>query len=226
MSKESIVTNVTKEAELERSEGSEGSEVVEVANVDYIGEVATEDLSAIESIEPKETKEANVGKNNFYELDKETKLGLIMNKVIIRPANLEDVPFILNSWLKSHRNSFQVNEVPNQIYYVEHHKLIRRIVQQYPVLVACCKQDPSLLYGWVCAGEVDNIFCIHYVYIKHAFRNLGIASYLLHCAGYRTGMAALVTHRNSKMLPIEKAKKLTYDPYVLYNNLKPEIEFK
>jgi GNAT superfamily N-acetyltransferase len=117
------------------------------------------------------------------------------------------------------------SDIPNDIYFIEHHKLIRRIIQQYPVFVACCVDDPELLYGWVCAGKIEDIWCAHYVYIKQAFRKLGIAKLLLQASGYKENCAGLCTHRTAKTLPLEHSMGLIYDPYILINHLAQEIEY-
>ena len=92
----------------------------------------------------------------------------------LRNANSEDVSFVFNSWLKSYRNALACKNVPNEIYFNEHHKLIERLVKDNKVVVACSETDANELYGYIVAGQSEGIFVLHYIYVKHSFRNMGI----------------------------------------------------
>lgn len=147
----------------------------------------------------------------------------VLNKIRIRVANEEDINFIFSSWLKSFRNSLFSKSIVNTIYFTEHHKLIERIVRSSQVLVACNVDDPSQMYGYVCASRVEGVYCLHYFYIKHSFRKFGIARLLIGASGHNPEQASLYTHHTLPMESIAKRYNLVYHPYILINYLE-ELE--
>lgn len=134
----------------------------------------------------------------------------------LRPANQEDVPFIFNSWLKSYRNSLFARNITNTTYFTEHHKLIQRIVKKNQVIVACNDQDPSQVYGYICAGHIDGIFVLHYIYVKHSFRNLGVGKALLNSFNHDINTAAIYTHHTRIAEKLAAKYSFLYHPYVLF----------
>jgi ribosomal protein S18 acetylase RimI-like enzyme len=134
--------------------------------------------------------------------------------ILLRPANKDDVGFIFNSWLKSFRGSAHAAPISNEIYYSEHHKVIERILQYYDVVIACNEQDPSQIYGFICAGNTDSIFTLHYVYIKHTFRRMGIANALLNSFEHSEEYAAIYTHNSKSAAHLAKKYNFIYHPYV------------
>jgi hypothetical protein len=140
-----------------------------------------------------------------------------MNEQIrLRPANEEDVPFIFSSWLKSFRTSHFANKLVNSVYFAEHHKLIEKIVKNAHVIVACNNSDPSQIYGWVCAQQIEGIFTLHFVYIKHPFRKMGLARLLIN-SFEQADTAGIYTHHTHAMDYIAPKFNLMYHPYVLFN---------
>ncbi len=140
-----------------------------------------------------------------------------MNKelpISIRPANAEDVPFIFNAWLKSYRSSEFAKNIQGEIYYHEHHKVIEEILKTNNVLVACNNEDPSQIYGFMCAGFTQNVFTVHYVYTKHTFRRMGIASALVKAFEYNPNYACICTHETNAVKKLIKDNAVIYHPYI------------
>ena len=107
-----------------------------------------------------------------------------MENCRLRPLTEEDHPFLYNSWLKSYRFSLFAERITNTIYFEDHHKLIEKILNNSKILIACNPSDPSQLYGYVVAGEDDGILIVHFLYVKHTFRNMGIGKTLLDAVGH------------------------------------------
>jgi hypothetical protein len=142
----------------------------------------------------------------------------------LRPANEEDVNFIFNSWLKSFRNSAFARHIPNSIYYTEQHKLIEKLVKNFSVIIACNDEDASQVYGWICAGEVQNIFCLHYIYVKHSFRSMGIAKLLFNSFKHDPSTAGIYTHHCRIADTMASKTNMIYDPYILTNDYIKEVK--
>lgn len=140
-----------------------------------------------------------------------------MNKmpVRLRFATPEDVDFIFNSWLKSYRNSPHATCISNPIYFSEQHRLIEALLKRSNVVVATPEDDPLSILGWICAGRVDGIFALHYVYVKHVFRGLGIADMLIAAVGHKQDEAGIYTHLTSPMAHMREKYNLLFHPFVL-----------
>lgn len=103
----------------------------------------------------------------------------------VRPACTDDVGLILNSWLKSYRQSEAARTVTNEIYYSENIGEKARIVslmRKGQTLVACDPTEQDIVFGWVCADAVIPPV-VHYVYVKSPYRRRGLARKLLKAAG-------------------------------------------
>lgn len=137
--------------------------------------------------------------------------------ILLRPANSEDVGFIFNAWLKNFRNSEFANDMPNEIFFSEHHKVIERLLQQYDVVIAANQEDPSQIYGFICAGYTEGVFTLHYVYVKHTFRKMGIAEALLNSFNHDPDCAAIYTHKSRSAKHLAKKYNFIYHPYVGLN---------
>lgn len=146
-----------------------------------------------------------------------------MNKKVpirIRAASQEDVAFIFNSWLKSYRNSHFSRYIDNTVYYSEHHKLIERLVSDNQVLIACNTEDPNQLYGYICAGRVDNFLVVHYIYVKHSFRNLGIGKQLLNAFDHDPSVAGIYTHHTKLADRLGPRYNFVFHPYLMFNSVE------
>lgn len=140
--------------------------------------------------------------------------------IVLRPANSEDIGFLFNSWLKSFRNSDFAKKIANEIYYSEHHKIIEKLFAHYDVVVACNENDLAQIYGFMCAGDTENILTIHYIYVKHTFRRMGIAKSLLKSIGHDPDKACIYTHYSYKYKSIAEKYNMIYHPYIALN---PEV---
>jgi len=143
--------------------------------------------------------------------------------IALRPAHKEDVNFIFNAWLKSFRNSDFATPMANEIYFSNHHKTIEKILKYYSVIIACNKDDPNQIYGFLCAGYTDSVFTIHYAYVKHPFRKMGIAKELLKSFNYDPNYAAIYTHDSKIAKYLVKNHNIIYHPYIA---LDPEAYIK
>jgi GNAT superfamily N-acetyltransferase len=142
----------------------------------------------------------------------------------LRAATANDVSFIFNSWLKSYRNSLATKLIANEVYFNEHHKIIERLVKSCKVIVACSDKDPNQLYGYIVAGEQEGCFVLHYIYIKHSFRNMGIAKLLLNSFSHDPAIAAVYTHHTRVCDKLAPRFNLIYHPYLLINNTEESNE--
>lgn len=137
--------------------------------------------------------------------------------ITIRDADAGDISFIFSSWLKSFRNGLMSKHVDNTIYYQEHHKVIEKILKRSKIKIACSADDIANIVGWVCYEHVDGLFVMHYAYVKHVFRNLGVFNELKQHTGHDFQSAGLFTHMTKPAEIIATKVNLIYHPYILLN---------
>jgi GNAT superfamily N-acetyltransferase len=144
----------------------------------------------------------------------------------LRTANQEDIPFIFNSWLKSYRSSTFAKGISSTVYFSEHHKVIRRIIDSSTIIIACNEEEPSQIYGWICAGKTDGIFTLHYTYVKKPFRNFGLGKQLLNAFEHDPTYAAIYTHQTTHATRLAGKYNFVYHPYVLFSTYEDDNEQK
>ena len=138
------------------------------------------------------------------------------NSCRLRPFIDEDQSFLFNSWLKSYRFSHFGEKITNTIYFQDHHKVIENILKKSKVLMACNVSDPSQLYGYIVVGEVDGILVVHFIYVKHTFRNMGIGKTLLDAVGHSTDNASVYTHHTRMADKLAPKYNFVYHPYLMF----------
>lgn len=111
-----------------------------------------------------------------------------MNDVLeIRPAREADTNFIYSSWLRSYKwgNSF-LRGLPDYLYYPHMTQLIDYLikVRNVKIEVVCLREDSDIIVGYV----VKEHRTVHFLFVKEAWRKLGIAKSLV------PKDLALVTH--------------------------------
>lgn len=136
--------------------------------------------------------------------------------VIARPPEEKDVPFILSSWLKSYRDSEFASSIPADVYFNNHRSLINHIlIQENNALTLLCdSEDHDHILGFIAYNSKAPI--VFYVYVKHAFRNLGLGRYMLEGIKKNFGGNVKIqcTHK-ARGWKNFKSLGLVYNPYLI-----------
>lgn len=146
--------------------------------------------------------------------------------VEIRWATSRDLPFITSSWLKSFRDGYFARNIPNNVFYHNHHKVLENLLPRCAVLVACNSDDPDQVLGWAAAEIMDGALVLHYIYVKQAFRGWKVARRLWEVLKTDAKVnATVVTHLTKVGKRILKAKStddypIVYNPYILFMSLE------
>ena len=135
--------------------------------------------------------------------------------VAYRAAVPEDVNFILNSWLKSHRKAKIPATMNDRAYFRLWHTLARRIIERaltgrVTVLVACSRECPDQILGWSAYERAKNT--LHYVYVKHPYRRWGLARTMLALHGISHEAPAVWTHQTHAADQYLSRYRAGYDP--------------
>jgi GNAT superfamily N-acetyltransferase len=136
--------------------------------------------------------------------------------ISLRPVQPEDKNFILNSWLKSYRSAYAVKRMQNEAYFLEEGKVIKDLLNNVDVLIACDAKDPNQIFGYAVSQKVRGTYVLHYVYVKLPFRNCGIAKALIEGQGHKLNkQAASYTHHTQAVDQLSYKYKFFYNPYLV-----------
>lgn len=95
----------------------------------------------------------------------------------IRDAVPGDMAFVLATWLRGLKfgNSWY-KLINTEIYYDFYHKVLENLLLRPKVIIkiACLKEDPQIILGY----SVYDDSKLHWVYVKKAWREIGIAKSL------------------------------------------------
>lgn len=129
-----------------------------------------------------------------------------MSSILVRPyVPSTDHNFILSTWLKSYRDANFCKGVPSEIYYKEHGRIVEWLLANHSTLIAVDPEAPNVIWGWVNGTSKT----LNYVYVKHAFRKMGVAKTLILHANVE--QPYLVTH----LTPLVQQDNIIYSPYLL-----------
>lgn len=132
----------------------------------------------------------------------------------VRKPTSADTPFIFSGWLESYANSSPLTvNIPKTLFFDGHRALITPLLSNAQVVVACLPDDPGVLLGFACGEPVDGL--LHYVYVKAAFRRMGVATRLVDALGIKVG-ACSCTHWTYDLSRLkQKLSGLQFNPYLL-----------
>lgn len=137
----------------------------------------------------------------------------------LRTPQAKDVSFIYNSWLKSYRDSPAVLGLTNTTYFKEVHDIIERVFQSPTcrVAVACDPAHEDVIFGYAVAEVTGNQGVLHWVYVKHPFRNFGVGKALE--AAVLTGATETVYTCHSKLSKsLLKTRPYVYNPFKFWSH--------
>ena len=152
-----------------------------------------------------------------------------MIPVNFRQLRESDLGFLFNSWLKSYReydNSW-AKTIPSSIYFEQHKKVLIGILKISRAVVACSKEDPNQVYGYLVYQPAGRIVILHYCYVKKSFRRFGIAAkmfdLLMDDGEFRKDLPVMCSHSGRNFHRFLKGKfNLIFNPYVLGEELIDE----
>ncbi len=129
----------------------------------------------------------------------------------IRKAGEGDKAFVLATWLRSYYNGSQFgSEITPHVYFKWHHALCEAfwIRPTAYALIACNPDDENQIYGWAAMEQSLHGHLVHYVYVKPAFRQMGIAKALLPDSA---AVSTHITRMAKRLFP----SNYVYNPYLI-----------
>lgn len=136
--------------------------------------------------------------------------------VRIRFFDTSDANFVLNSWLKSYREAPAVSPVPPQYYFEGQQRLIAGLAETAQILIACDRDDPGQIFGWICYEQgLEGSIILHFLYVKHRYRGFGVAKLLIGEAGWLPGAHMWATHLTRSGHSLMQKLHAHFNPYLL-----------
>jgi len=94
----------------------------------------------------------------------------------LRAPKTGDIGFVFNAFLKSFRDAPVNKGMTHTVYYREMHAVIERALLRpsIRIVIACDPSEEDMIYGFGIGEVIDSTLCLHYIYVKHSFRQFGI----------------------------------------------------
>ncbi len=134
--------------------------------------------------------------------------------VTIRPMESGDKNFILATFLRGlYYGDSWFREVPKDIFMSVYHTVVEGVLANPKniVQVACLKADPEVILGYSILGPNVTGATLHWVFVKSAWRTIGIARSLIPLERVNA-----VTHLTKVGLSIlRKHPEVVFNPFLL-----------
>ena len=98
--------------------------------------------------------------------------------------------------------------IPRPILLHHHDILLKSLIPHSDIALACDPSDPDTVWGWSCS-EAD---CLHFIYVKNAFRGFGIGRLLLRETGL-WGDEIRISHRTPALFSRWPGVHFLWNPY-------------
>jgi hypothetical protein len=131
--------------------------------------------------------------------------------IALRPGCDEDKTFIMATWLRgAYHGSTGYSQVPKHVFMVNYHRILTALLKRPEVVVtvACLVEDPSVVLGYSVYRSAANINVLDWIYVKPAWRKIGIAK----------SLAPDPVHACTHLTKVGKAlkpKTCVYNPFML-----------
>ena len=145
-------------------------------------------------------------------------------ELLIRPLELggRETGFVLDSWSRAvardpiwrvevGRRGVARTPIPPSLSLYYHDIILKKILTNCTLLVACDPEDPDVIWGYVAFDQVDPV--LHFVYVKGAFRRMGIGTRLLNEARLMLDEPVIVSHRTEGLFKAWPNVKWRWNPY-------------
>jgi GNAT superfamily N-acetyltransferase len=132
--------------------------------------------------------------------------------VSIRAGNLEqDENFILATWLRGlYYGCDWFGLIPKDVFMAAYHTVLTTLIRLPGVSIrmACLKDDPDTILGYSVTGRNDSV--LHWVFVKSAWRGLGLARDLV------PDTVKSVTHLSRVgRIVLRKRPSLVFNPFLI-----------
>lgn len=134
--------------------------------------------------------------------------------VIIRNGKESDKNFIMATFLRGfYYGDSWAREIPKDIFMSVYHAVVEKLLAAPGILiqVACLREDADVILGYSIIGANVAGLTLHWVFVKAAWRNIGIGKSLV-----PEGKVNAATHLTKSGLSIlRKHPEVVYNPFLI-----------
>ena len=142
-------------------------------------------------------------------------LGQLAAEVRLRPAVGGDLHFIQDTWLKGHALSDWGKSMSRGVYVEGQSKRMMRLLAESAVLVAATHEDENVIVGYMVARIEGERLLVHWSYVKHSWRRLGICRLMLAAMRGTSVRFVEYTHQTDKARKVAATLGASFNPYAL-----------
>ena len=139
-----------------------------------------------------------------------------MSEFHIRPATSDDLGMIYSSWSAGQHSCPPWCLEPDELFRPRHRAFMDRCMERGATLVATPPDDDPTgdeILGWLCYEMAGDTLVVHWLYVKNAYREMGVASELLETAAPAYDGPVVATGCSKMMLKwIQKRVEVIFDP--------------
>lgn len=133
----------------------------------------------------------------------------------IRTGTADDVALVMNSWMKSHRESDECKHLDYALYHRMFRPIVVNILTRSSVIIATNPDDDQHIYGYAVVEYTDTDTILHYAYTKYTFRRFGVCTQLLEFAVPKLREVPTFITSIGKTFPALQDKfNLAYNPFL------------
>ena len=146
-------------------------------------------------------------------LRNEEQIGILLRKP---EPDERALRLVLDSWCKTvaaeppwdFSTPHHTPPLPHPIMIYEHDTLLKKIIHNSTLTLACDPDDPDTVWGYICTD--DDI--LHFIYVKSAFRGFGIGGCLLRSADLPESKV-IISHRTESLFVAFPGVLFLWNPY-------------
>lgn len=128
--------------------------------------------------------------------------------ILIRPAEVSDLHFILHSWLRVMRRETP-SECPDELFFKVHQTLLKNLLTRASAICAVNPSDTDQLFGYmVYEGNI-----LHFSFVKSPFRRLHVFQRLLKRA-FADPQDVQYSQSTYATKALSQKFKMIYNPYL------------
>ena len=139
-----------------------------------------------------------------------------MIKFKTRQMASTDLNFILSSWPKSYRTTIDNRRIVNGIYYPNMSNIVANILKkaQKSIIYNPEPGKDDHIFGYVVYDYVDGLLVLHYIYVKHMYRRLGIMSEMIKKLKKNDVLPVMCTFATDIFDIVKDDHNLMYNPFM------------
>lgn len=139
----------------------------------------------------------------------------MIDDILIRDATDDDMPFFWSSVMNHYRHSSpHVKLIPDCVYFDCHYAVLQKVLNRKGNVLkfAVLASEPDVILGFLWGNEAFDT--VHYIYVKKAFRQLGIGRVLFnHAFENHRIFYTHATYDGGKIT--HKYRQFIFNPYLL-----------